>query len=60
LISPKLPHCAVVRPTHDRFAGAQATVASFTSDNLFLGQSRLFFEAVNQLAAEADDAFREF
>jgi hypothetical protein len=59
-ISPKLPHCAVIRPSDDRFAGAQATIASFTSDNLFLGQSRLFFEVVNQLAAEADAAFREF
>jgi hypothetical protein len=59
-INPKLPHCAVIRPTDDKFAGAQATIASFTADNLFLGQSQAFFKFVNQLAEEADAAFREF
>jgi hypothetical protein len=59
-ISANLPHCAVIRPTDDKFAGAQAAVASLTSDNLFLGQSPQFFEAVAELAAEADAAFREF
>jgi hypothetical protein len=57
-ISPNLPHCAVIRPSDDKFAGAIATIASFTSDNLFFGQSRQFFQAVNQLAEEADAAFR--
>src|SRR6202041_33300 len=28
-ISPKLPHCAVIRPSSDRFGGAVATIASF-------------------------------
>src|SRR5271168_1290918 len=34
-ISPKLPHCAVIRPSDDKFAGAVATIASFTADGLF-------------------------
>ena len=59
-INAKLPHCAVIRPTDDKFAGAVATIASFTADNLFLGQSPAFFKAVKQLAEEADAAFREF
>jgi len=59
-ISPNLPHCAVIRPTDDRFAGAQAAVAALTSDNLFLGQSKDFFRFVTRLAEEADAAFREF
>jgi hypothetical protein len=59
-ISPNLPHVSVIRPTDDRFAGAQAAVAALTSDNLFLGQSKDFFKFVTQLAEEADAAFREF
>ena len=58
-ISAKLPHCAVIRPSDDRFGGAVATIASFTADGLFKGQSPQFFQAVNQLAEEADAATRE-
>jgi|SRR5580692_4726130 hypothetical protein len=58
-ISPDLPHVSVIRPTSDQFAGAVATIASFTKDNLFLGQSPEFFRAVNQLAERADAATRE-
>jgi hypothetical protein len=58
-ISPKLPHCAIVRPTLDKNGGAQATIKSFTDDNLFLGQSAGFFKAVNALAKEADAAQRK-
>jgi hypothetical protein len=58
-ISPKLPHCAVIRPSSDRFGGAVATIASFTQDGLFFGQSKKFFQVVNQLAEEADSASRE-
>jgi len=50
----------VIRPSDDRFAGALATIASFTADGLFVGQSREFFQVVNQLAEEADAARREF
>jgi hypothetical protein len=59
-ISPDLPHCAVIRPTDDRFAGAQAAIQAFTNDNLFDGQSKEFFFTVQQLAEEADAAFRLF
>jgi len=59
-ISADLPHCSVIRPTSDQFAGAVATIASFTKDNLFLGQSPEFIQTVSQLAEEADAARREF
>jgi Ferritin-like domain len=58
-ISPNLPRCAVIRPSDDRFGGAVATIASFTQDGLFLGQSKKFFQVVQQLAEEADSAHRE-
>ena len=58
-ISPKLPHCAVIRPTDDKFAGAVATIASFTQDGLFFGQQKKFLRVLQQLADEADSARRE-
>jgi hypothetical protein len=58
-ISPGLPNCAVIRPSDDKFAGAVATIASFTADGLFVGQQPKFFQTVNQLAEEADAAARE-
>jgi hypothetical protein len=58
-ISADLPHCAVIRPSDDTFAGAQAAVASLTADGLFTGQQPKFFQAVKQLAEEADAASRE-
>src|ERR1700677_2274913 len=57
-ISANLPHCAVIRPSDDRFGGAVATIASFTADGLFVGQSPKFFQTVKQLAEEADAATR--
>ena len=58
-ISADLPHCAVIRPSDDKFGGAVATIASFTADGLFVGQSSKFLHTVNQLAEEADAAVRE-
>jgi hypothetical protein len=58
-ISANLPHCAVIRPSDDKFAGALATIASFTADGLFVGQQPKFFQVVEQLAEEADAATRE-
>lgn len=58
-INADLPPCAVIRPSDDRFAGARATVASFTDDGLFIGQSAKFFKTLQQLADEADAATRE-
>jgi hypothetical protein len=57
-ISPNLPHCSVIRPTNDEFAGAQATIASFTSDGLFVGQQPKFLQLLKQMAVEADAAVR--
>ena len=59
-ISPDLPHCSVIRPTDDKFAGAQAAIAGLTADGLFLGQTADFFQTVKKLAEEADAARREF
>src|SRR5277367_3157819 len=58
-ISPGLPHCSVIRPLTDKFGGAVATIASFTADGLFYGQSKEFLNVVNQIAAEADAAVRQ-
>jgi hypothetical protein len=49
----------VIRPSSDKFGGAVATIASFTSDGLFFGQTPKFFQVVKQLAEEADAATRE-
>jgi len=58
-ISADLPHCAVIRPSDDRFAGAVATIASFTADGLFVGQQPKFLTLLQQMAEEADAAQRE-
>jgi hypothetical protein len=54
-----LPPCSVIRPSSTRFAGAVATIQSFTADRLFAGQSPEFFQVVMDLAQEADAAERE-
>jgi hypothetical protein len=59
-INADLPHCAVIRPSDDRFAGAVATIASFTADGLFFGQDKRFLNTLQTMAVEADAAFREF
>jgi hypothetical protein len=58
-ISPKLPPVAIIRPLTDKFAGAVATIASFTADGLFIGQTPEFFKVANQLAEAADAAYRQ-
>jgi hypothetical protein len=57
-ISPKLPHVAIIRPLRDRFAGAVATIASFTADGLFYGQNPEFLKILKTMAIEADAAVR--
>jgi hypothetical protein len=57
-ISPKLPHVAIIRPLRDRFAGAAATIASFTADGLFHGQNPEFLNILKTMAVEADAAVR--
>jgi hypothetical protein len=39
--------------------GVVATIKSFAADNLFLGQTPVFFEAVMALAMAADAAHRQ-
>jgi len=59
-ISPHLPPCAVIRPVSTAKAGAVATFAAFTESGLFAGQSQGFFDLIFALAAQADQAQREF
>jgi Ferritin-like domain len=59
-ISADLPLCSVIRPSDDRFAGAQAAVTALTDDGLFTNQKNpQVFVALNQLAADADAAVRQ-
>ncbi len=55
---PGLPKCSVVRPTLDGLAGARAAVAGLTKDGLFDGQSDAFFDRLERLARDADNAER--
>jgi Ferritin-like domain len=57
-IHPKLPKCAVIRPLTDAVGGAVATIASFTADGLFTGQSKKFLRTLEELAVAADAATR--
>lgn len=58
-LSPHLQPCSVIRPISTEQAGAQAAIAFFTAMGLFQGQGDDFFDAVNTLAAEADNARRQ-
>ena len=55
---PNLPHVSIIRPLTDKFAGAVATIKSFTADGLFVGQSQKFLSLLLTMAAEADAAVR--
>jgi hypothetical protein len=57
-IHPKLPKCAVIRPLTDAVGGAVATIASFTADGLFTGQTKRFLNTLHTLAVAADAATR--
>jgi hypothetical protein len=58
-ISPNLPHCAIIRPLTDKFAGARAAATFLTNMNLFHGQPKEFFAALQNLADDADAATRQ-
>jgi hypothetical protein len=58
LISPKLPKVAIIRPTSDEFGGAVAAANFLTDSGLFEGQSDEFFDLLQELAFQADQAFR--
>jgi hypothetical protein len=57
--SPSLPHVSIIRPLTDTFAGAVATIQSFTADGLFIGQSQKFLDILANMAVEADSAVRK-
>jgi hypothetical protein len=59
-ISPDLPPVSVIRPLTNKFVSAAGAVKALTDDGLFFGQSMEFFRTVNQLAAAADAATRQF
>jgi hypothetical protein len=58
-LSRKFPKCSIIRPTATKGA-AMGAVKALRADGLFMGQSHEFFEALRDLAEDADDARREF
>jgi hypothetical protein len=57
-LSRKLPRCSIIRPTETK--GISMGVVKFlTAMGLFIGQSKEFFETLQNLAQEADAAQRE-
>jgi hypothetical protein len=53
-LSPDLPPVSIIRSTLTQNGGAVATIKAFTADNLFLHQSKAFFELVMDVAVAAD------
>jgi len=53
-LSADLPPVSIIRPTLTNNGGAVATIQSFTADNLFLNQSKAFFDLVMEVAMDAD------
>ncbi|MEO7141913.1 MAG: hypothetical protein ABI165_00245, partial [Bryobacteraceae bacterium] len=58
-LDPSLPPVSIIRPTLSKNGGPMAAVKGLTADNLFVGQTPAFFEAVMDLATEAEAAQRE-
>jgi hypothetical protein len=56
-LSRQFPPCSIIRPTETKGA-AMGAVKALTDDGLFIGQSAEFFELMQDLAAEADQARR--
>lgn len=54
----KFPIVSIIRPTETEGA-AKGAVAALTADGLFTGQPQAFFNFLNDLAEDADDARRE-
>jgi hypothetical protein len=57
-LSRSFPACSVIRPTETNGA-AMGAVTALTNDGLFIGQSKEFFQVLQDLAAAADAARRE-
>src|SRR5438876_12082418 len=58
-ISPKLPPCAIIRPTGPGQLDATGVINSFIADGLFRGQPPQFLQLITSLASAADAAERE-
>src|SRR5690348_13091874 len=56
-LSAELPPCSIIRPTETKGA-AMAVVSFLTAMGLFIGQTPAFFEFLQDLAEDADDAKR--
>ena len=56
-LSRQFPPCSVIRPTETKGA-AMGAVQALTSDGLFIGQSKDFFQLLRDLAEDADEASR--
>jgi hypothetical protein len=54
-LSRKFPVCSIIRPTETQGA-AMAAAKALTADGLFIGQSPQFFQALQDLASDADKA----
>jgi hypothetical protein len=54
-LSRKFPVCSIIRPTETKGA-AMAAARALTADGLFIGQSPQFFQALQDLASDADKA----
>ena len=57
-LSKKFPACSIIRPTATQNV-AKGAVKALTDDGLFRGQTPDFFEFLQDLAEEADEARRE-
>jgi len=57
-LSRTFPNCSIIRPSQTR-GGAMGAVKALTDDGLFSGQTPAFFNLLNRLAADADQAERE-
>src|ERR1700720_3878397 len=58
-ISPKLPPCAIIRPSGPGQLDATGVINSFIADGLFRGQPPQFLQLITSLASAADAADRE-
>ena len=59
-LDPNFGPVAIIRPISTQEAGAVASIQSFISDGLFIGQPKEFFRLFLELAEEADAASRQF
>ena len=58
-LSRKFPPCSIIRPTETKGA-ARAAVRHLTAAGAFIGQTQGFFDALSDLASDADAARRGF